>query len=70
MTKFQKIWPGSFDQEDYDEFKKAEAIFRALELLRNTKFHWACIDTLKQLKFWREYFLDILEEPTRKIYIC
>jgi len=31
-----------------------------LELPRNTKFHWACIDTFKQLKFWRKYFLDIV----------
>ncbi|CAD5318494.1 unnamed protein product [Arabidopsis thaliana] len=56
----QQFRSRSFDQEDYDEFKKAEAIFLALEFPRNTKFHWACIDTLKELKFWRKYFFDIV----------
>ncbi|XP_002891227.2 uncharacterized protein LOC9327289 [Arabidopsis lyrata subsp. lyrata] len=55
----QQLRPGNFDQEDYDEFKKAEAIFLALQLPKKTKFYWACIDTLKELRFWRRYFIDI-----------
>ncbi|KAL1218611.1 hypothetical protein V5N11_018378 [Cardamine amara subsp. amara] len=55
----QQLCPGSFDQEDYDEFKKAEVIFLELELPKNTRFYWACIDSLKELKFWRKYFIDI-----------
>ncbi|KAH0910730.1 hypothetical protein HID58_034051, partial [Brassica napus] len=39
----------SYAQVDYDEFKKAEQIFLALELPKFTKFYWACINALKEL---------------------
>ncbi|EFH51841.1 hypothetical protein ARALYDRAFT_323064 [Arabidopsis lyrata subsp. lyrata] len=55
---FQQLRPGGFDQDDYDEFKKAEAIFIALDLPKHTRF-WACINALKELVFWRKYFIDI-----------
>jgi len=48
---FQQLRPGAFDQDDYDEFKKAEAIFIALNLPKHTRFHWACINALKELVF-------------------
>ncbi|KAF2547462.1 hypothetical protein F2Q70_00022543 [Brassica cretica] len=51
---------GAFDKDDYDEFKKAEQIFLALELPKFTKFYWACINALKELVFWRKYFIDIV----------
>ncbi|EFH50437.1 hypothetical protein ARALYDRAFT_910451 [Arabidopsis lyrata subsp. lyrata] len=35
-------------QDDYDEFKKAEAIFIALNLSKHTRFYWTCISTLKE----------------------
>ncbi|KAL9308678.1 hypothetical protein AtEden1_Chr1g0043051 [Arabidopsis thaliana] len=56
---FQQLRPGAFDQDDYDEFKKAEAIFIALNLPKHTRFHWACINALKELVFWRKYLIDI-----------
>ncbi|EFH60147.1 hypothetical protein ARALYDRAFT_480397, partial [Arabidopsis lyrata subsp. lyrata] len=49
---FQQLRPGGFDQDDYDEFKKAEAIFIALNLPKHTRFYWACINALKELVFW------------------
>ncbi|KAF3605009.1 hypothetical protein DY000_02049114 [Brassica cretica] len=52
---------GAFDKDDYDEFKKAEQIFLALELPKFTKFYWACINALKELVFWRKYFIDIAQ---------
>ncbi|CAG7872144.1 unnamed protein product, partial [Brassica rapa] len=55
----QQLCPGAFDKDDYDEFKKAEQIFLALELPKFTKFYWACINALKELVFWRKYFIDI-----------
>ncbi|CAG7871378.1 unnamed protein product [Brassica rapa] len=55
----QQLCPGAFDKNDYDEFKKAEQIFLALELSKFTKFYWACINALKELVFWRKYFIDI-----------
>ncbi|EFH48535.1 hypothetical protein ARALYDRAFT_910853 [Arabidopsis lyrata subsp. lyrata] len=48
-------------QDDYDEFKKAEAIFIALNLSKHTRFYWTCISTLKEQVFWRKYFIDIAE---------
>lgn len=56
----QQLCPGAFDKDDYDEFKKAEQIFLALELPKFTKFYWACINSLKELVFWRKYFIDIV----------
>ncbi|CAH8267243.1 unnamed protein product [Arabidopsis lyrata] len=56
---FQQLRLGGFDQDDYDEFKKAEAIFIALDLPKHTRFYWACINALKELVFWRKYFIDI-----------
>ncbi|EFH60072.1 predicted protein [Arabidopsis lyrata subsp. lyrata] len=41
-----------FDQDDYDELKKAEAIFIALDLPKHIGFYWACINTHKELVFW------------------
>ncbi|XP_024006424.1 uncharacterized protein LOC112082937 [Eutrema salsugineum] len=55
----QQLRPGAFDQADYDEWKKAEAIFLTLQISKDTKFYWACLNTLKVLGFWRKYFIDI-----------
>lgn len=52
----QQLCPGDFDKDDYDEFKKAEQIFLALELPKFTKFYWACINSLKELVFLAEVF--------------
>ncbi|VYS59084.1 unnamed protein product [Arabidopsis thaliana] len=62
---FQQLRPGAFDQDDYDEFKKAEAIFIALDLPKHTRFHWACINALKELVFWPKYFIDIAASPDK-----
>ncbi|CAH8262058.1 unnamed protein product [Arabidopsis lyrata] len=48
-------------QDDYDEFKKAEEIFIALDLPKYTRFYWTCISTLKEQALWRKYFIDIAE---------
>jgi len=55
----QSFHPGAFDQDDYDEFKKAEAIFIPLDLPKHTRFYWACINALEELVYWRKYFIDI-----------
>ena len=52
----QQLCPGAFDKDDYDEFKKAEQIFLALELPKFTKFYWACINALKELFFLAKVF--------------
>lgn len=52
----QQLCPGAFDKDDYDEFKKAEQIFLALELPKFTKFYWACINSLKELVFLAKVF--------------
>ncbi|CAN6890683.1 unnamed protein product [Brassica oleracea] len=52
----QQLCPGAFDKDDYDEFKKAEQIFLALELPKFTKFYWACINALKELFFLAKLF--------------
>ncbi|XP_048635561.1 uncharacterized protein LOC111215893 [Brassica napus] len=62
-TKFQRqslqqLRPGAFDQENYDEWKKTEEIFLALNIPKE-RFYWTCLNTLKELVFWRKYFLDI-----------
>ncbi|WZY83825.1 hypothetical protein YC2023_030209 [Brassica napus] len=54
----QQLRPGAFDQENYDEWKKAEEIFLALSIPKG-RFYWTCLNTLKELVFWRKYFLDI-----------
>ncbi|CAN6998278.1 unnamed protein product, partial [Brassica rapa subsp. trilocularis] len=54
----QQLRPGAFDQENYDEWKKAEEIFFALNIPKG-RFYWTCFNTLKELVFWRKYFLDI-----------
>uniref|UniRef100_M4F7A0 Uncharacterized protein n=1 Tax=Brassica campestris TaxID=3711 RepID=M4F7A0_BRACM len=51
-------YSGAFDQENYDEWKKAEEIFLALSIPKG-RFYWTCLNTLKELVFWRKYFLDI-----------
>ncbi|EOA25875.1 hypothetical protein CARUB_v10019261mg [Capsella rubella] len=56
----QQLRPGGFDQDDYDEFKKAEAIFTAVDLPKNTRFYWAWVNALKEFVFWRKYFIDIV----------
>lgn len=55
----QQLLPGAFDQDDYDEWKKAEALFLDLQVTKHTKFYWKCLNTLQELKFWRKYFIDI-----------
>ncbi|KAL9830725.1 putative Myb/SANT-like domain-containing protein [Arabidopsis thaliana] len=65
QQSFQQLRPGAFDQDDYDEFKKAEAIFIALDLPKHTRFHWACINALKELVFWPKYFIDIAASPDK-----
>ncbi|CAA7017923.1 unnamed protein product [Microthlaspi erraticum] len=55
----QQLRLGGFEQDDYDKFKKAEAIFCALNLPKNTPFYWTCLNTLKEMVFWRKYFIDI-----------
>lgn len=57
----QQLRPGAFDQDDYDEWKKAEMIFLALEVPKGSRFYWACLNSLKELVFWRKYFIDIAE---------
>ncbi|KAL0795542.1 hypothetical protein Bca101_066919 [Brassica carinata] len=54
----QQLRPGAFDQENYDEWKKAEEIFLALNIPKG-RFYWTCLNALKELVFWRKYFLDI-----------
>ncbi|EFH43209.1 hypothetical protein ARALYDRAFT_912603 [Arabidopsis lyrata subsp. lyrata] len=48
-------------QDDYDELKKAEAIFIALNLPKHSRFYCTCINTLKEQVFWRKNFIDIAE---------
>ncbi|CAN6840067.1 unnamed protein product, partial [Brassica oleracea] len=55
----QQLLPGALDQDDYDEWKKAEALFLDLQVTKHTKFYWKCLNTLQELKFWRKYFIDI-----------
>nr|VDD27234.1 unnamed protein product [Brassica oleracea] len=55
----QQLLPGAFDQDDYDEWKKAEALFLDLQVTKHTKFYWKYLNTLQELKFWRKYFIDI-----------
>ncbi|KAG2307777.1 hypothetical protein Bca52824_027525 [Brassica carinata] len=57
--EFQRQSLGAFDNDDYDEFKKAEQIYLTLELPKFTKFYWACINSLRELVFWQKYFIDI-----------
>ncbi|KAF8110131.1 hypothetical protein N665_0087s0012 [Sinapis alba] len=54
----QQLRPDAFDQHNYDEWKKAEEIFLALNVPKG-RFYWTCLNTLKELVFWRKYFLDI-----------
>ncbi|CAH2061063.1 unnamed protein product [Thlaspi arvense] len=57
-TDLQQLRLGAFDKNDYDEWKKAEAIFLDLEIPKS-KFYWVCLNTLKELVFWQKYFIDI-----------
>ncbi|EOA18928.1 hypothetical protein CARUB_v10007567mg [Capsella rubella] len=49
----------------YREFQRQSvqqlrpAILTALDLPKHPRFYWACINTLKELVFWRKYFIDI-----------
>ncbi|KAG2303852.1 hypothetical protein Bca52824_032503 [Brassica carinata] len=54
----QQLRPNAFDQENYDECKKAEEVFLALNISKG-RFYWTCLNSLKELIFWRKYFLDI-----------
>ncbi|KAG2311151.1 hypothetical protein Bca52824_022708 [Brassica carinata] len=50
-----------FQRQSLQQLCPAEQIFLALELPKFTKFYWACINSLKELIFWRKYFIDIAE---------
>ncbi|CAA7015378.1 unnamed protein product [Microthlaspi erraticum] len=54
----QQMRPNSFDQEDYDECEMAIKIFESLEVQKNSGFYWACIQALKDERFWRKHFID------------
>ncbi|CAN7004624.1 unnamed protein product [Brassica oleracea var. botrytis] len=51
----QQLLPGAFDQDDYDEWKKAEALFLDLQVTKHTKFYWKYLNTLQELKFWHKF---------------
>ncbi|CAF1707496.1 BnaC03g74880D [Brassica napus] len=48
-----KVYNNFFLVHDYDELKKAEALFLDLQVTKHTKFYWKCLNTLQELKFWR-----------------
>ncbi|CAA7030347.1 unnamed protein product [Microthlaspi erraticum] len=61
----QQMRPNSFDQEDYDEYDKAVKMFESLEVQKNTGFYWACLQSLKDERFWRRHFIDRAENTVK-----